>query len=124
MSRDPFDRFRKMEKLIQKLLRGASSGVLIRKSSSKTRIDIQGNVPDSVINGLKRKYPNAEISIGAKKERALRPPVSWLRGRRKSREEKRRAEETDPEELALRRFKEKRKEKRRKGSASEEGENG
>lgn len=85
MFRDSFDEFRRLEKLIQKLLKSGVPGkvskscVSIRRSGDKTRIDVRGNVPDSIIRRLKRKYPNAEISVKSKRKSPLNPLILQLK---------------------------------------------
>ncbi len=107
MPNDPFfEEFEKLRKLFEEAINHSNfqintSGqkISIKRTGNKTRIDIQGDVSEEKINQLKRKYPDAEININGKTEN----PVEII-------EETTDEESLSPEELALKRFKEKNEE--------------
>ncbi|KXA89428.1 hypothetical protein AKJ61_02935 [candidate division MSBL1 archaeon SCGC-AAA259B11] len=126
MFRNPFDEFRRLEMLIRRMLEtdypmeSSGGSVSIRKINGKTKIDIRGDVPDSTIRRLRRKYPNAGILIGEKGERTSKSPTPVVEEVEEP-ETRRHSEDVNPRKLALKRFREK-KEKQHEDPASEKGE--
>lgn len=124
--RDPFDEFRKIEKLFQKVMEGkevpgeaTSRSISVRRTSEGTKVNVQGDVPEEEIERLKREHPDAEISVSGRKVESS-GPVEVVDEERpeetEEREESRQGapvveevdeEEMEPEELALKRHKEK-----------------
>ncbi len=130
MARDPFDEFRKIEKLFQKMLGtgdfligGTSRGISVQKMGDKTRVDVHGNISESELERLREKYPDAEVSVnGETIERSGPVEVldeeDWQRGgygdgfedAEGPKIEEIDGEEIDSQELALKRFKERKRE--------------
>lgn len=129
MTRDPFDEFRKMEKLFNKvmggggeILEGGSRSISVRRTPEGTRINVSGNVSEEEIERLKRKHPDADLFVNGKE--VDETPVEVVNGESKDTKEKQdRGEvgqmirevdedEMDPGDLALKRFREKEKEKK------------
>lgn len=123
MSRNPFDEFRKMEMLIQKLLKAGGTGrisgggVFIRERDGRTKIDVREDVSDSAVERLKQKYPNAEISTKKKKKGTSKPRDPVVEEVQES-EAGEDAGGMDAEKLALKRFREKKKKEEHKDSSA------
>lgn len=123
MPRDPFDEFKKIEKLFRQMMNegdmlmgGTGYSVSVKSVGDETKVDVRGDVSKEDIEKLKRKYPNAEISVHGRNI-GDSGPVEVLeedeeepkfdRGEERAVEEVD-EDEMDPQELALKRFKEKR----------------
>lgn len=127
MPTDPFfEEFEKIREMFQKAMSGedvafggTSQGISIKRVGDKTKIDIHGEVPEERIRKLKKKYPNAEITVNGQEKEGSRPvevldeeepmdkPISEMDETE---------EETPPQKLALERFKEKQKEEEEEDS--------
>ncbi|MFP4005442.1 MAG: hypothetical protein ACLFUR_01835 [Candidatus Hadarchaeia archaeon] len=119
MARDPFDEFRKIEKMFKKMMSGdfsnraSSSSISVRRIGDKTEVTVRGDISRDEIEGIKRKYPDAEINVDGEIEESK--PVEVL----DKDDEKEEApdirevdeEEMDPQELALKRYQEREMEK-------------
>ncbi|KXA97320.1 hypothetical protein AKJ40_03600 [candidate division MSBL1 archaeon SCGC-AAA259M10] len=130
MSRDPFDEFRKIEEMFRKMLNsndlsmgGTSRGISVQKIGNNVKVDVHGDISERELERLKRKYPDAEISVNGEQIEGSAPvevldeedpkETKGVSGGEKLRQpeiEEVDEEEVDPGELALRRFKEKKKE--------------
>lgn len=114
MPSDPFfEEFKKIRKLFQKVLGGenisfggTSQGISIKRVGDKTKVDVHGDVSEEEIERLKRKYPDAEISVNGKEIESSRP-VEVLDEEEIEEEIEEDEEGPSPRELALKRFKEK-----------------
>lgn len=125
MSRDPFDEFRKIEKMFQKMMNadnlafgGSSHGISIQKMGDETKVEVHGDVSEEEVERLRQKYPDAEISVNGKRV-SDSGPVEVVdeeskedRFSSESEElgpviEEADEEEMSPSDLALKRFREK-----------------
>ncbi|KXA91400.1 hypothetical protein AKJ64_04750 [candidate division MSBL1 archaeon SCGC-AAA259E17] len=128
MFRDPFDEFRRLEMLIQKLLESgvpgevSKRGVSIRRSGDKTRIDVRGDVPNSTIRKLEQEYPNAEISVESRRKKPPKPSDTAVKEVEETETEER-SGETNRGKLALERFREKEEKEQREDSPAKGVEN-
>ncbi|KXB08717.1 hypothetical protein AKJ56_00440 [candidate division MSBL1 archaeon SCGC-AAA382N08] len=133
MSRNPFDEFRKIEKMFEKLLKtgdfmvgGTSRGISIQKMGDKTRVDVHGDISERELEKLRKKYPDAEITVDGRKIEDSNP-VEVLDENEQERfedddlqnfhdtvVEEVDEEEIESEKLALKRFKEKQRERKEK----------
>lgn len=130
MPRDPFDELnRKIEEMIRRAMQGegmisggTASSISVRRVGDETKINVSGDVPEEEIEKLKREFPNAEITTN-ESELSGSGPVEILEDESgedfeegpSEREESPEEEEVDeesvePEELALKRFEEKKEE--------------
>lgn len=129
MSRDPFDEFKKFEKMFREMLEndglllgGSGYSVSVQKIGDETKVKVNGDVSERDIEQLKRKYPDSEIVVNDE-EVGDGSPVEVLddseyvssEKESNSREKGPEIEEVDedeiePEELALKRFEERKKE--------------
>lgn len=127
MSRDPFDEFKKIEKLFRQMMNegdmlmgGTGYSVSVKSVGDETKVDVRGDVSKEDVKKLNKKYPNAEISVNGRSIEDSRP-VKVMDEDQESPEVERRKEgpveevdedEMEPEELALKRLKEKKEEKK------------
>lgn len=118
MDRDPFDEFRKIEKMFRKMMNGegmmSSSMINVQRVGDETKIVVSGDVPDEEIERLKRQYPDAEIEIKGQ-ETKRSSPIEVVDEDEFEKEEDSSppssdGEEVDPGELALKRFRERKEE--------------
>ncbi len=127
MSEDPFDDFRKIEKMFRRVIEGADTSlnstgysVSIKRVGGKTEVNVKGDISEDDVKMLKRKYPDAEIKINDRNVEDSQPvEVVDEESAEDSKDEKKESsrrseievvgdeEEVDPSELALKRFKEK-----------------
>lgn len=130
MSRDPFDEFRKIEKMFQKVMSGdslafggSSHGISIQKLGDETKVEVHGDVSEEEIERLRKKYPDAEISVNGKRVSGSGPvEVLDEKSAEDRRSDKREEsgpvieeedeEDLSPSDLALKRFKEKKEEEK------------
>ena len=128
MSNDPFDEFRKIEQMFRRALEGMDASfegtgysVSIKRIGGETKVNVSGDISEDDVKMLKRKYPNADITVNDQ-EPTDSGPVEVLEdepgetgGAREGNEEGAEVEvvdeeEVEPSELALKRFEEKREE--------------
>ena len=128
MSENPFDEFRKIEQMFRRALEGmdtslegSSYSVSIKRIGDETKVNVSGDVSKDDIKMLKRKYPDADIEVdgGVKKESG---PVEVVDEDSRDFGEEREQDQAGPDievlddeeaeasELALKRFREKKKE--------------
>ncbi len=128
MSRNPFDEFKKFEKMFREmmendglLLGGSGYSISVQRIGDETKVKVNGDISERDIEQLKRKYPDSEIVVNDKKI-GDGSPVEVLDDSENvssekestSRENGPEIEEVDedeiePEELALKRFEERKK---------------
>lgn len=125
VSRDPFDEFRKIEKLFDHVMGagggvrgGTSRSISIRRTGDETRVEVQGDVSEEEIERLRRQNPDADIVVNGEKVEDS-SPVEVVEEESQDKEERRNRkergpkieevdeDEMDPGKLALRRFEEK-----------------
>ncbi|KXB07600.1 hypothetical protein AKJ51_00910 [candidate division MSBL1 archaeon SCGC-AAA382A20] len=130
MAENPFDEFKKIEKMFEELMGGedlmiggTSRGISIQKAGDETKVDVHGDISEEELERLKKKYPNAEISVNGRmvEESSAVEVLDEEESERVSEEgpeecqepiiEEEKEEELESEKLALKRFKEKQKEK-------------
>lgn len=129
MVKDPFDEFKKIEKMFEELMGsedfmvgGISRGISIQKMGDETKVDVQGDISQKELERLKDKYPNAEISVNGKTVEDSRTIEFMEEDESKNIDKEdedefqgpvveEMEEEVETEKLALKRFKEKQKEK-------------
>lgn len=116
MARDPFDEFKKMEKMFRKVMKegfpsqASASSISIKKVGDETEVHVSGDVSEEKIEELKRKYPDAEINVEGEVQNSS--PVEVLDERDEEDRSKSgpveevEEEEMDPQELALKRYRE------------------
>lgn len=129
MSRDPFDEFKKFEKMFRKMMGengmpmgGSGYSISVQKIGDETKVKVNGDVSEEEIEQLKRKYPDSEIVVNNEKL-GNKGPVEVLDEEEAGSSEKKSSYreqspeieeinegEMDPQELALKRFEEKNKE--------------
>lgn len=125
MSRDPFDEFRK---IFRKMMNGdnmlmGSSGysVSVQRVGDETRVKVRGDLPEGEIERLRQKYPDSEILVNGEKVSGSGPvevldeesseDESEDMGQEGSPEvEVLEEDEIEPEQLALKRFRERNEE--------------
>lgn len=131
MYRDPFDEFRKMREKMRKMMEGKGSlfggagySISLQKADGKTRVDIRGDFSDAELDQLEQKYPSADIYVNGNKVSGEGPVEVIDEGEEDSIEEEPQRqkvelveeepseEDLEPEELALKRFHERKKEKK------------
>lgn len=125
MPQDPFDKF--IEKMFRRMMSGggelsggAGYSVSVKKIGNETEVEVQGDVSEREIERLKRKYPDAEISVNGEKiggpgsvevvEEVESEEEKRPKQERRPKIEEVDEEEMEPEELALRRLEEKKRE--------------
>lgn len=127
MSKDPFDEFKDIEKMFRKAFKdadmsvtGTGYSVTIEKRGNETKVNVRGDVSEEDVEMLKRKYPDAQISVNDEPVDSS-GPVEVLDEERPDELEGDEEETPGPDievmdddemessELALKRFKEKKK---------------
>lgn len=115
MPRDPFDEFKKIEELFKQVMEedGMISGrtghsISVQRIGDETKVEVRGDVSEEDIEKLRRKYPDADISVNEESVEKTKPVEVIEDGEPVEEEED---DEMEPEELALKRFGEKKKEK-------------
>lgn len=115
MPRDPFDEFKKIEELFKQVMEedGMISGrtghsISVQRIGDETKVEVRGDVSEEDIEKLRRKYPDADISVNEESVEKTKP-VEVIEDEEPVEEEE--DDEMEPEELALKRFGEKKKEK-------------
>lgn len=130
MTGDPFDEFRKIEKMFQRVMNGenfafggSSQGISVKRMGNETKVEVHGDVSKEEIERLKSQYPDAEISVNGEKIEDTGPVEVVDEENEEERESPKREmksrdtfieevdeEEQSPQELALKRFREKKEE--------------
>ena len=117
MPSDPFfDEFKKIMKMFEKAMNSGnmnfdatSQGISIKRVNDKTQIDVQGDISKERLKQLKRKYPDAEISVNSQMSRGG-TPVEIIDEDEDSESMEEGEEGFSSQELALKRFQEKKEE--------------
>lgn len=116
MPRDPFDEFREIEKMFEKMMEGegitgssTSRRISIHTTEDGTKIEVHGDVPEEQVEKLREQYPDADITSDAEGAESPSPVrvVDEEEEAETSPEDK--EKEMEPEELALRRLEEKKR---------------
>lgn len=117
MPRDPFDEFRKIEELFKQVMEedGMISGrtghsISVQRIGNETKVEVRGDVSEEDIEKLRRKYPDADISVNEESVERSKP-VEVIDDDESVEEKEEEDDDMEPEELALKRFGEKKKEK-------------
>ncbi len=128
MNKDPFDEFNEIEEMFREALKntemsfsGTGYSVSIEKMGNETKVSVRGDVSEDDVEMLKKKYPNAEITVNGQSVEDSSPVEVVDEEESRERENIDEAEdnseielveedEIDSSELALKRFRE-RKEK-------------
>ena len=118
MPSDPFfDEFKKIMKMFEKAMNSGnmnfdatSQGISIKRVNDKTQIDVQGDISEERIKQLKRKYPDAEINVNGQRSRGGTPIEIIDEDEKSESMEEGEEEGFSSQELALKRFQEKKKE--------------
>ncbi len=117
MPSDPFfEEFKKIRKMFQKAISGdnitfggTSQGISIKQIGDKTKVDIHGDISEEEVERLKRKYPGAEINVNGKAIESSGPVKVLDRDEKVEDSEE---DEIPPQDLALKRFKEKKEQEK------------
>lgn len=129
MVRDPFDEIRKIEEMFRRAMenmdgsmKSTGYSVSIEKIGEDTKVDVQGDVSAEELKKLKRRYPDAEISVNEsdvfedEPVKILEEEDEELRDEREFEDELEIEEvdedEVEPGKLALERFREREREKK------------
>jgi len=118
MPSDPFfDEFKKIMKMFEKAMNSGnmnfdatSQGISIKRVNDKTQIDVQGDISKERLKQLKRKYPDAEINVNSQRSRGGTPVEIIDEDEKSESMEEGEEEGFSSQELALKRFQEKKKE--------------